>query len=338
MASRRRINAALPKYVYRTKRGFVYRRYAGVMGGKPVFDKDILLAAPDAPLSVVLRAYEQTATDNRRSLSWLLRAYHDSPQYQSLSERVRETDYPGYRIKLTDFKTSSGSRFGDALLHQISKRTIRGYLDNYPAPIAANRHIQYLKAAWNWCEQRHEIPPNPCTGVKLNEQRARTRYVTQVEFAAFSESVPEYIQLFMELAYLCRARWSEVAALRQQDIVSEGLRLCRGKGSAGELTALSPRLLAALDACKAYNAGAPSPISGAYLIHDKKGRPISRNAFQSAWGRAMRKWVEAGNERFTYHDIKACGFSDMKEPFAGHKSDRMYSVYMRKLRTVNPPE
>jgi len=51
----------------------------------------------------------------------------------------------------------------------------------------------------------------------------------------------------------------------------------------------------------------------------------------------MRKWVEAGNERFTYHDIKACGYSDQKVQDAGHRSEKMHKVYNRKMRVVIPP-
>lgn len=142
----------------------------------------------------------------------------------------------------------------------------------------------------------------------------------------------------MELAYLCRARWGEVAALKISDLTPEGVRLVRTKGSEGEITAWSPRLRQVVRDCKAYNAGAPSPISGAYLIHDKTGAPIKQNAFQSAWGRAMRPWVAQGGERFTYHDIKAMGIGKQKDNFGGHRSEKMRKVYVRELQVVEPPE
>jgi integrase len=182
------------------------------------------------------------------------------------------------------------------------------------------------------------VPENPCIGVELNKQEARTRYVNQDEFQAFKATTSRYIPLFMELAYLCRARWSEVAALKVSDILDEGVRLERAKGSDSEITAWTPRLRAAVDACRAHHPDAPAPLSGSYLIHDKHGLAIRQNAFQTAWGRAMRKWEAAGNERFTFHDLKAAGYSDQKKQDAGHRSDKMHSTYNRKLRIVEPAE
>ena len=31
--------------------------------------------------------------------------------------------------------------FGESQLESVTKRTIRSYLDTYPSPIAANRHV-----------------------------------------------------------------------------------------------------------------------------------------------------------------------------------------------------
>ena len=55
----------------------------------------------------------------------------------------------------------------------MTKRTIRDYLDTYPHPVAANRHIAVLKSAWSWAEERYEVPENPCIGVKLNREAPR---------------------------------------------------------------------------------------------------------------------------------------------------------------------
>ena len=123
-----------------------------------------------------------------------------------------------------------------------------------------------------------------------------------------------------------------------ESCVAEGIIIRRGKGSEGEITAWTPRLRKAVDAARQINEAAPIPLSGAYLLHDKAGLPITRNAFQSAWGRAMRKWEAAGNERFTFHDLKAAGYSDQKKQDAGHKSEKMHRVYNRKLRIVEPAE
>jgi len=276
-----------------------------------------------------------------RTFNWLLKTYNASPQFKKLMPRT-QADYESYKRIITGYKMKNGKPFGEAPIKRIKKTAIRAYLDKYKggkAPIAANRHIQYLKAAWGHCEQRIDsIPENPCKGVTLNEQKPRTRYVTQKEFSAFKSKTKGYVPLFMELAYLCRARWSEIAALKTTDILPEGIRLVRGKGSEGEITAWTNRLNAVVASVQAYNSGAPSPISGSFLIHDKHGGAIRQNAFQTAWQRLMVKYKKEGGVRFTFHDLKSAGYSDQKLQDAGHRSDRMHRVYNRKLRTVEPAE
>jgi len=215
----------------------------------------------------------------------------------------------------------------------VTRRTIRTYLDTYPAPVAANRHISLLKAAWNWALERHDdLPENACAGVRPNDEEARTRYVETVEVEAVRDMATGYLPLFIELAYLCRARFSEIAALKTDDIRDEGLFLRRSKGSVDEITAWSPRLRAAVDACKRHNANAPAPISGSYLIHTKRGEPIKYRAFRSSWVRLMQKWEQKGGQHFTFHDLKASGVSDHATNASGHKSDAMKKVYVRKAQ------
>lgn len=147
-----------------------------------------------------------------------------------------------------------------------------------------------------------------------------------------------YLAIMMELAYLCRARRGEITALRRSDETEEGLRLVRSKGSEGEITAWSTRLRAAVDAAKAWNPSAPSPIGGGYLLHDKAGQPIKKNAFDSAWRRLMDKVTAAGVDPFTYHDLKAAGVTRHKTNFGGHRSPKMRKTYVRELQVIEATE
>lgn len=330
---RRRKNDGLPKYCRRRSYGVIYTPYLGRENGRTKWGKDVNLGPASMSVPEVWAAYERETKQERDTLRWLLAEYHGSEKFKSLQARTR-ADYEQYRKTLLLYPMANGRPFGQAKLDRIKRTAIQKLIDKYHAPIMVNRLVQYLKAAWNWGLNRYELPENPCVGVELNKQTPRTRYVSQAEFENFKPK-GGYIPLFMELAYLCRARWSEVAALRHSDLLDEGVRLIRGKGSESEITAWTPRLRAVVDDCLAFNQSAPVPIKGAYLIHDKAGNPIKRNAFQSAWGRAMRKWE---GERFTFHDLKASGYSDQKKQDAGHKSDKMHKVYSRKLRVVQPAE
>jgi integrase len=287
---------------------------------------------------VLWEQYERACNDAPAdTLDWLMGEYFKSTKAAKLIERTR-TDYASYARRIGSFKTADGRRFGDSPLRAITQRTIAGYLDKYPAPIAANRHIQFLKAAWNVVKRTNDIPDNPCLGVDLNEQRPRDRCPSLAEIKAVRSLAAGYLPMMIDLAYLCRARRSEIAAMRHGNILEHGLLVDRTKGSDSEITAWTPALRQTVAQCKAFNAGAPTPIDSAYLIHDKRGRPISKNTFDTAWQRLMAKAVAQGIERFTFHDLKSAGYSDQKIQWAGHKSERMHRVYNRRLRVIDPAD
>lgn len=341
---RRRINEALPPSVYRKRNGLIFRKYLGVVDGKPTFAKDVYLCAATATTAQIWTAYEVATGEQINTLRWLLKKYHDSQQFRELAKRT-QGDYQGYRDKIIGKTLKDGSLFGDVPLSDIDMFTIRQYLDMYRdakgnlAPVAANRHIQFLKAAWNWAKARHrDVPPNPCTGVKLNKETPRSRLITPDEYATALALAPGYLWIMMELAYLCRARVGEIRALQRSDELEDGLRLVRGKGSEGEITLWTPRLRAAVDRAIHCNNTAPTPIGGAYLIHDKAGQPIKKNAFDSAWRRLMDKVEAKGIERFTFHDIKAMGISSHKHHHGGHRSAKMRKTYLRKLPSIEATE
>jgi len=200
-------------------------------------------------------------------------------------------------------------------LHRVDKRSIRSYLDTYEAPVAANRHVAILKSAWNWCLERYQIPDNPCIGVKLNREAPRQRYVTDDEYETVLRMAPPPIQQYMELAYLLRARWSEVRNLTTSDVTDEYVVLERLKGSEGEHTLLSERLRAAVSDVRA----------DPYICHR-----YTQSGFSSAWRRLMAKV----DKPFTYHDLKSKGVSDHKDNHSGHRSAAMRKTYVRKKQEV----
>jgi integrase len=334
---RNKRNSLLPKYVEEKRGAWVYKPYLGRENGRTKWGTPVRLCSTTAPMSELFAAYERATGESRGTLRWMLKAYHASAQFEKLKPRTRR-DYEAYRRLVCQRKGAEGQSFGDAPLGSISKRTIRRYLDTYGAPVAANRHIQYLKAAWNWAEQRYRVPANPCAGVTLNEERPRTRLVEDEEYIEFAIFAGGYVELFMGLAYLTRARWGEIARFTTDDLTDEGLRLHRGKGSENEITAWSPMLRRVVKACLEYNADAPTPIRGGRpLIRTKAGKAINQNTFQTAWGRKQRAWAKLGRERFTFHDLKAMGITAQQDHYGGHRSDRMRKVYVRKAKLVQPP-
>jgi integrase len=342
-------NRRLPPYVYAKKDRNYYFYWEHL--GKGKMGKKIRLCSMDAPISEVWQAYEALQQKENNTLRWLLDTYNASDANKKNATSTQR-QHEMYRNALTEITGAKGSKFGDLALDQINRLMIRKYLDIAPHKVGANRHIQYLKAAWNWGSQRYAQLPqlNPCEKVTLNEEKSRVRYVEDWEYALVQDIILQttrspHLAIMMELAYLCRLRCSEVRNLKHSDIKDGYIRIVRGKGSLGELTRISKRLQAAIDSAKSLNAMAPTPITGAYLLHDAKGLKIQKNAFDSAWQRVMEKAVTVGleiegkqlklDEGFKFHDLKAKGVSDHTEHHSGHKSEKARQIYIRKLQQVD---
>ena len=308
---------ALPRYVSLSDKGYRYKPYLGRVDGKIKWGKSFYIAPADAPMSEVWARYEELQTGPRNTVRWLLSLYSESDKFRKLKEKT-QADYMRAMEAINSMAVMGGC-LGDADLSTVTKRTVRAYLDRYPSPVAANRHIAVLKSAWSWAEERHNIPENPCKGVAMNDEKPRDRYVTDDEYQLVIDMAPAELAQYMELAYLLRARLSEVRALHETDVSDTHVTLDRVKGSEGELTALSERLRRAVKA---------SGDDG-YIVHR-----YSEHAFRSAWRRLQEKMDKVGIERFTFHDLKAKGISDHKDNFGGHRSKSMRRVYVRKLQEV----
>lgn len=303
----------LPPYVSVDKYGYKLKRYEGRVHGKIKWGKTTIIAPADAPMSEVWRAYEEAVGDGTQNLYWLVSKYLDSDKFKSLSDKSQK-DYSKALQRLLS-EPVSNKTFGSVALHLIDKRSIRSYLDAYPSPVAANRQIAVLKAAWNWALERHDIPANPCLGVRLNREAPRSRYVTDDEMKGAMDLAPPPIKQMMELAYLLRARYSEVLNLTVDDVSDTHVRLIRLKGSEGELCALSDRLRDAVSDVRAHP----------YICHR-----FTESGFSSAWRRLMAKV----DKPFTFHDLKAKGISDHQTNHSGHRSPAMRKTYVRKLQEV----
>ena len=303
----------LPPYCLEDKYGVRFKPYLGRVNGKIKWGKTITIAPPDTPMSEVWRLYEEMVGDERQTLGWLLALYKDSDRFRELSPKSQK-DYAKAIEKLTGAPVGN-DRFGSIELRLIDKRSIRSYLDTYPSPVAANRQIAVLKSAWNWVLERHNVPDNPCIGVKLNREAPRQRYVTDDEFKTVLGMAPPPIQQYMELAYLLRARFSEVRNLTTEDVTDTHITLMRLKGSEGELCAISDRLRDAVSDVRA----------NPYICHR-----YTESGFSSAWRRLMAKV----DNPFTYHDLKAKGISDHETNHSGHRSPAMRKTYVRKLQEV----
>ena len=354
-----------PKGIIHRRGWLCLRPYLGFVNGLSTYGPEIRITPVGATPAQFFRVYEKlTNTENTFTLQWLCDKYNTSTKVKSKSLRS-QLAYVSMAESLCNLqiKQKSGNKsiLGNMPLASFTRPKIQRIIDTDPGKIGVNRKIQYLKAAWNWALNRYEnLPENPCVGVELNEETPRDRYIEDWEYelvfsVANSMRCP-YFAPAMELAYLCRARRIEVFGFKNSDVREEGLYLARAKGSLAEITRWSPRLTEAHRMCQRIYPNAPKLAKGTFLIHDKHGLPISKNALDSAWQRIITKAKTIGAElpehiekeakkngakitagkvlltdSFTFHDIKAKGNTDHTEKNASkHKSEKMLAVYQRK--------
>ena len=158
-----------------------------------------------------MRTRRSSERVNRTCTGWSPQYLYKESDSSGLSAKSQK-DYSKALEKLLSEPVGNGN-FGSVALDLIDKRSIRSYLDAYPSPIAANRQIAVLKAAWNWALQRYEIPENPAIGVSLNREAPRVRYVSQDESLWVQGMRPRRYPQMVELAYLLRARLAVVLNL-----------------------------------------------------------------------------------------------------------------------------
>lgn len=317
------------KYVYQSKgRYYVYR--------PPGERERVLGRITDTRQSIIL-AYEQAQLGHFGTVEWLLNYYIENrpKDPQPISERTLE-DYKNYRKAMTGkSKRSTETWFADTGLVQIDRYTIRQYLDNYPGKVQANRHIQLLKAAWNFAAERYPLPANPCMGVKLNHSKARDATWTRQQYVAALRVAKDmkfpFMAVFMELMYLQGARKAEIQDMKTSQILPGGLFLERKKGSQGEITQWSPRLRRVVDLALSLNKDAPAPISGEYLLHNKDGSKITESQYKNACRRIKAKCSKLGVDlsNVTFHDLKANASVDRIDGDVGHQTEKMKAVYRR---------
>lgn len=68
-----------------------------------------------------------------------------------------------------------------------------------------------------------------------------------------------------------------------------------------------------------------------------QANPTATLAFQSVWGRVMRKFVKAGGTRFTEHDIRGKGATDIDDPYQAqnllaHSSIKITEQYIKQRK------
>lgn len=219
--------------------------------------------------------------------------------------------------------------FGSMKPKDLKPPHVWSYLHKFrgkESPVRANREVSFLQAAFNMARSQGIVEDNPCVGVERNEEEARTRLVNDIEMAGLikfcrenkhlGDEIPRKgsdaglrVALAARLAYLTSKAQGQILRLHKSQIGDDGITFCKRKRGAPTMVLWTPALRETVNECLAL----PSKVTSMYLIHNRHGQPYTSSGFKSMWKRIMNKWIEAGNEHFTFHDIRAKSTTDLIE-------------------------
>ena len=339
------MNNKAPKYCYFRKKRWIFSPYVnGKLGKEITLKHNNKLIRKDDPMSWVWLAWEALQNDPSDSINWLINKYLRSVKFDDLSLRTkRDYEESASYLKLKEMK--NGHLFGCVAFEAITPGVITKLYDAMKdTPTAAKHRIQFLAAVYTWGVARDICDTNPCRHAEKPKNRKKVvkTYIEDTNFYFALKSAKDlesYLYPMIILAYCCRARVGEVSrsemvrgqmlvsGLKLSDIRTEGIHVYRSKGSLPEITLWSDFLKEGYNAAIKYSQSQVAKsnirqiIKNPYLIHDRSGLPIKKNAFDSAWARLMKKCkkLDGTFERFSFHELKSKGIDDHKYHESGHK-------------------
>lgn len=195
-----------------------------------------------------------------------------------------------------------------------------------PAPVAANREMALFSDVWNYArEWGYTDLPNPCRGLRRNEETPRDYYAENDAWQAVYAAGPQEFQDAMDLAYLSGQRPSDVVAFSKRDLVDDALTVKQGKtkkrlrinltdDATGERTELGK----VIDRIKART------VSSTKLLCTAEGkaltRPMLRTRFEAARTVAAETADAAGDSDLAQR-IRRMWFTDNRPKAASDIDD-----------------
>jgi integrase len=224
--------------------------------------------------------------------------------------------------------------FGEFQVGQITTADVTTFLLLYEnTPNMGNRMLSVLKTifdrgvALGWCTA------NPARGVRRNDEKKRTRYLSDDEYRRIRIAASPVMKVAMDLCYLTGQRIGDVLSIRHADISPEGIAFRQQKTKQRMLVRMTPDIEGAVRDAKRLH-----KVMALWLLHPVgKSTPYSYTSIRDAWTLACKKARVTGA---TIHDIRAKAITDAqkqgKDPtaLAGHTSKAMTDRYLRDRETM----
>lgn len=255
----------------------------------------------------------------------------------TLAPRTQK-DYARHLVKLRHI-------FGERVAEDLRPRDFGPFLqvDNLSGKgkIQRVRQLAVLSAAFTQAVSFwYILERNVLRDVKRPKSKPRTRYVTDIEFAAVKALAPIRVRLAMDLALITGQRQGDLLSLKWSQIVNDTVQFHQAKTGKKLAIRITAKLEAVLDRCWMLPKGGHE--GNEYVLPTKRGTRYTSEGFRAGWQRVMRKAMKLGalKTRHTFHDLRAKSGSDAKslqEAFErlGHSSIAMTRrCYDRAIRTV----
>jgi integrase len=229
--------------------------------------------------------------------------------------------------------------FGHFMADSMKARDFRDFMDVRRGKIQRNKQLAVLSCAYSEAVGRwYMAERNPCRDVKRHTSRPRDREVTDAEYNTFRAMVPLRMKLAMDLSVKTGQRQGDILALKWSQVDRDLGRIRFKQTKTGKRVGvrLTDEVLELLERCAGLQP------QGEYVIRRRDGNRYTSDGFRAIWQRYQRRWAKLGNERFTYHDLRARAASKCKTVeeamlLLGHQNISMTRrVYDRSERVVDP--
>lgn len=232
--------------------------------------------------------------------------------------------------------------FGKMRPEAIKPSHVWQYLHTYrgaESPVRANREIALLSTMFSGLMGAGIVDRNPCVGVERNDETPRDRAVLDSELRSFirfcwrRSDAGKRAALAGYLAYLTGKAQGQIITLRRQQLLDDGILFGQRKRGAATLVVWTRRLRMAVKASLAM----PASREPLHVVHTQSGHPYTSAGFKAVWHRLMGEWCALGNERFTFHDLRAMAVTTLEEQgrrasdLTGHRQEAtIQRVYDRR--------
>jgi len=206
--------------------------------------------------------------------------------------------------------------------------------------VRANREVALLSHIFNYARDSGLTrAPNPCAGVKRNEEEGRDVYVEDDVFAAVYEAADQPTRDAMDLAYLTGQRPADTLRFDERHINGNGdLEIQQGKTKKKLRIAVVGELAAVVERIRARKKG--YKVVSTALVVNESGQRLGRDALRSRFDKA-RGATGIEKDAFQFRDLRAKAGTDKTDSAGdirqaqmqlGHSSVVMTEKYVRNRR------